>query len=326
MKKTGKRKMVVSLFSAAMMLSSTVFASGNLTDFATNDYTVLFSNNEVGNEQFEFQDKSFVHNNEVYVPLREAFEVLGVLSNTDSNITWNNGEIDLCVAYEDIPITADTQNGNQAVKSLTYLYNYRVKIGSAYLTINSAPTALGQDISNTKAMNNAPILKENVTYIPFSYIDCILNSTKHWAVNYSIYDKDKNLITASLYPIDDKTALTTISNYEDKTEKCCEKTEQFFAAFEKGDISNMKSYCTNEFVNDYFQNDIFLNMSSAKIKNIYSIRAFSNGDYYVHLKITSEDLSAGNGVYYAVFEEQPNGEFLMKSFQDSYLDEWEITR
>lgn len=326
MKKTSKRKAMVSLVSAVMMLSTTVFASGSLTDFVADDYTVLFSNNEVGNESFEFQNKAFVHNNEVYVPLREAFEVLGVLSNTDSNITWNNGEIDLCVAYEDIPITADTQNGNQAVKSLTYLYNYRMKIGSAYLTINSAPTALGQDISNTKAMNNAPILKENVTYIPFSYIDCILNSTKHWAVNYSIYDKDKNLITAYLYPIDDKTARTTISNYEDKTEKCCEKTEQFFAAFEKGDINNMKNYCTNNFVNDYFQNDKFLSMSSAKIKNIYSIRAFSNGDYYVHLKMSSDDLADKEGIYYAVFEEQPNGEFLIKSFQESYLDELEMTR
>lgn len=132
--------------------------------------------------------------------------------------------------------------------------------------------------------------------------------------------------TASLYPIDDKTARTTISNYEDKTEKCCKKTEQFFAAFEKGDINNMKSYCTNEFVNDYFCNNSFLSMTYGKLKTIYSIRAFSNGNYYVHLKITSEDLSAGNGIYYAVFEEQPNGEILMIAFQESYLDEWEITR
>lgn len=321
MKKTSKRKAMVSLVSAAMMLSTTVFASGSLTDFVADDYTVLFSNNEVGNESFEFQNKAFVHNTEVYVPLREAFEVLGVLSNTDSNITWNNGEIDLCVAYEGTPITADTPNGKQTVKSLTYLYNYKVKIGSTELTINSAPTALGQDISNTKAMNNAPILKENVTYIPFSYIDCILNSTKHWAVNYSIYDKDKNLITASLYPIDDKTARTTISNYEDKTEKCCEKTEQFFAAFEKGDINNMKNYCTKDFVNDYFHNERFLSMTSGTLKTIYSIRAFSNGDYYVHLKMSSDDLADKEGIYYAVFEEQPDGKFLLKAFQDSYYDE-----
>lgn len=46
MKMTGKRKTIVSLLSVAMMLSSTVFASGNLANITTDDYTVDILNVE----------------------------------------------------------------------------------------------------------------------------------------------------------------------------------------------------------------------------------------------------------------------------------------
>lgn len=143
---------------------------------------------------------------------------------------------------------------------------------------------------------------------------------------HTLYNKEKNPLSSALFPIDDKTALKTIPNYEAKQQRCYDITEQFFEAFSNGDTESMKKYCTNELINDYFRNDKFLNMSSGRLKTVYSIRSFSNGDYYVHLKMTSDDLSAGNDIYYAVFEEQPNGEFLMKAFQASYSDEWEAVK
>lgn len=127
------------------------------------------------------------------------------------------------------------------------------------------------------------------------------------------------------YPTDDKTAFETIPNYEDNTELCREKTEQFFAAFEKGDINTMKKYCTDKFANDSFRNDKFLGMQKGKLKTIYSIRVFSNGDYYVHLKMNAENLSNDDNVYYAVFEEQSDGDFLLKAFEKSYSDDREPT-
>lgn len=160
-----------------------------------------------------------------------------------------------------------------------------------------------------------------IAYIGIADIIKIPQNDLNKDFSMTVTNTYNNLLISSLYPIDEKTARATIPNYESKTEKCCEKTEGFFEAFEKGNIEDMKKYCTNEFANDYFHNDNFLGMTSGKLKTIYSIRAFSNGNYYVCLKMTSSDLSAGNGIYYAVFEEQRNGDFLMKEFLESYSDE-----
>lgn len=319
---------VVSAVIAAVMLSTTVFASGMLSGVTDDNYTVMFSNNAFDDKEFEFQNKAFVENGEVYFPLRELFYIVGAVSDDDdgSYIKWDNGKIDLCIAYdEDCVVTHESPNDGHSVDTVRFIFYYSIEIGKSALIVNSEPTILGQDVSSEKAMNNAPVLKNGVTYIPYSYIDYMLNgsSPSHWNVNYSIYDKDGNLISSSFGPLSDQEARAAIENYEDKTEKCYEITNKFFDAFENGDMNTMKQYGTDRFVKYFFHNDKFLSMKQAELVTVYSTRIFTDGKYYVHLKIDSDDLPNDNNIFFAIFEEQPDGEFLLYDFQESYK-EWEL--
>ena len=90
---TSKLVSAVSAAAAAAMLSTTVFAGGVLSGLTADDYTVEITNN---GEVIELASKPFIENGEVYVPLRETFEKIGY-DETNSYITWNNGEIDIAV-------------------------------------------------------------------------------------------------------------------------------------------------------------------------------------------------------------------------------------
>lgn len=313
---------VISALVAVIMLSTTVFASGILTDLTTDDYTIDILNN---GEKIELANKPFIENCEVYVPLRETLEKAMSKDKGIVDIQWDNGTIDVIVAY---------YQGTSG--------KYQLKIGGGFVKLqhisyedyknNSVENSM---IVTALSLKQPPVLKDTITYVTLKDVNYMLYSytsrrdenNNLYKLDYIVYDKNGKSLSASfVYPIDDKTALATIPNYEDKQQKCSDITERFFEAFSKGDMENMKQYCTNDFIKDYFRNDSFLSMRSGTLKTIYSIRAFSNGDYYVHLKMSSDDLADKERIYYAVFEEQPNSEFLMKSFQESYSDEWELTR
>lgn len=309
MKRTSKIKAMASLLSAVVMLSTTVFANDSLADFATDDYTIDILNNS---EKIEFANKPFIENGDIYVPLRETLYNIGVMDNSESYIKWDNGKITISI--------------NDPKKSVNGYseFAYQIEIGQETQKTLSNPEPV-----NFSTRITVPILKNDNTYIQLDFITNILTEiygTHSYRLKWHIYDKDNVLVALSLYPINDKTALTTIPNYEDKQQICNNITERFFESFSKGDMENMKQYCTNEFANDYFHNDSFLSMTSGTLKTIYSIRAFSNGDYYVHLKMSSNDLTDKEKIYYAIYEEQPDGEFLLKAFQESHYDEWEATR
>lgn len=93
-KKTSKFVSVLSAVIAVITLGTTVFASGVLSDMATDDYMIEITNN---GEKIELINKPFVKNGKVYLPLREAFEKVGAMEHTDSKILWDNGKIDLVV-------------------------------------------------------------------------------------------------------------------------------------------------------------------------------------------------------------------------------------
>lgn len=306
-RRTSKFVSSLSAVIAVVMLGTTVFASGVLSELTENNCTVMVSNNSVTNEEFEFQNKAFVENGEVYMPLRELFVIIGVMSNENSKILWDNGKIELHVAF---------------YEEVNFIFKYAIEIGKSELKAKSKP-----DYWTTKNMNSAPILRNGVTYIPYSYIRDICNNTQQWDINYSIYDKSGELITSSLGPISDKEAMVTIENYENKTMACYDLTEKFFTAFENGDMNTMQQYGTDKFARYYFHDDKFLSMKSGELVTIYSIRIFTDGRYYVHLRMNSDDLEEDEpdkkGVFFAILEEQDNGEFLISEFQPSHKDKWE---
>ena len=198
-KKTSRRMSVLSAVLAVILLSTTVFASGALSDLTTDDYTIEILSN---GEKIELTNKPFIENGEVYVPLRELLEKVGVMNHPDSKIEWNNGKIDLDIAYYvDAYTTHNSLNDGQSVDVITIISNYAIEIGKPAIQLFTHPNLAGQNRSREKPMDNAPVLKGSNTYIPYSYISTILEVTK-WKIEYNIYDKSGNAVDFTYYTPD----------------------------------------------------------------------------------------------------------------------------
>lgn len=166
-RKPIKFKKLTALVCAIVILS--VFTVGTIVmaEFDNeSQYTLEITNN---GEAIIFENKPIIENGEVYVPLREIFTKLGFMASDEAEILWNDGEI-LLELYE-------KSLNEDAVAEFT-VYAYKMEIGKSELVIN--PEALVPRISPdeitsvVEPMNNAPVLKNNVTYIPFSYAERIV--------------------------------------------------------------------------------------------------------------------------------------------------------
>ena len=263
-KKTTSRFMsVLSAVIAAIMLSTTVFASGVLSDLMTDDYTIEITNN---GEKIELTNKPFIENGEVYVPLRELFEKVGVMNHPDSKIEWDNGKIDLDIAYyADAYTTHKSPNDGQGVDIITIISSYAIEIGNSTILLNAHPTLMGQNISHEDIMDNAPVLKGSNTYIPFSYVQRMLHS-QSWQISYNVYDKNNMLIDFS--PTFNFVSPTVVkaSQYDNKTPEYT--IDQFFYLFGDGDFGNMKRYCTQNCIDNFFRDNSVFGMKKATLQSI----------------------------------------------------------
>ena len=263
-KKTTSRFMsVISAVIAAIMLSTTVFASGVLSDLTTDDYTIEITNN---GEKIELTNKPFIENGEVYVPLRELFEKVGVMNHPDSKIEWDNGKIDLDIAYyADAYTTHKSPNDGQGVDIITIISSYAIEIGNSTILLNAHPTLMGQNISHEDIMDNAPVLKGSNTYIPFSYVQRMLHS-QSWQISYNVYDKNNMLIDFSpTFNFVSPTVVKT-SQYDNKTPEYT--IDQFFYLFGDGDFGNMKRYCTQNCIDNFFRDNGVFGMKKATLQSI----------------------------------------------------------
>ncbi|MBC8597269.1 M56 family metallopeptidase [Qingrenia yutianensis] len=194
-KKTTSRFMsVISAVIAAIMLSTTVFASGVLSDLTTDDYTIEILNN---GEKIELKNKPFIENGEVYVPLRETLEKLG-FDKSNSNIVWKDGKVGLSLVQT---------NGNAGA--------YCIKIGHHGVWCSQESTvlddtALDYIIDNSRGYIDGPnsvphILKNSFTYISIEYFDYIVyrflnvrdENNELYKITYNTYDKSGNIIDYS---------------------------------------------------------------------------------------------------------------------------------
>ena len=263
-KKTTSRFMsVLSAVIAAIMLSTTVFASGLLSDLTTDDYTIEILNN---GEKIELTNKPFIENGEVYVPLRELFEKVGVMNHPDSKIEWDNGKIDLDIAYyADAYTTHKSPNDGQGVDIITIISSYAIEIGNSTILLNAHLTLMGQNISHEDIMDNAPVLKGSNTYIPFSYVQRMLHS-QSWQISYNVYDKNNMLIDFSpTFNFVSSTVVKT-SQYDNKTPEYT--IDQFFYLFGDGDFGNMKRYCTQNCIDNFFRDNSVFGMKKATLQSI----------------------------------------------------------
>ena len=263
-KKTTSRFMsVLSAVIAVIMLSTTVFASGVLSDLTTDDYTIEITNN---GEKIELKNKPFIENGEVYVPLRELFEKVGVMNHPDSKIEWDNGKIDLDIAYYAYAYTTHkSPNDGQGVDIITIISSYAIEIGNSTILLNAHPTLMGQNISHEDIMDNAPVLKGSNTYIPFSYVQRMLHS-QSWQISYNVYDKNNMLIDFSpTFNFVSPTVVKT-SQYDNKTPEYT--VDQFFYLFSNGDFGNMKRYCTQNCIDNFFGDNGVFGMKKATLQSI----------------------------------------------------------
>lgn len=263
-KKTTSRFMsVLSAVIAVIMLSTTVFASGVLSDLTTDDYTIEITNN---GEKIELKNKPFIENGEVYVPLRELFEKVSAMNHPDSKIEWDNGKIDLDIAYyADAYTTHKSPNDSQDVDIITIISSYAIEIGNSTILLNAHPTLMGQNISHEDIMDNAPVLKGSNTYIPFSYVQRMLHS-QPWQISYNVYDKNNMLIDFSpTFNFVSPTVVKT-SQYDNKTPEYT--VDQFFYLFSNGDFGNMKRYCTQNCIDNFFRDNSVFGMKKATLQSI----------------------------------------------------------
>ncbi len=163
-KRFSKMLAFISVAVLVVSLMVTSFVMANVmseTEITKSIPEIHITNN---GKQIPLDNKPFVENGEVYVPLRELFTKLELMEGTSAKIDWDNGVV---------LISLGQKNLNEDVIAEYTNYLYKIEIGKSELIVN--PEVLmhretpDEVTSVVEPMNNAPILKENVTYIPFSY-------------------------------------------------------------------------------------------------------------------------------------------------------------
>lgn len=277
-KKTTSRFMsVLSAVIAVIMLSTTVFASGVLSDLTTDDYTIEILNN---GEKIELTNKPFIENGEVYVPLRELFEKMGIMSNPENYINWDNGKI-----------TVSINEPSRSVNGYSE-YTYQIEIGQEIRKILSNPEPINFDV-----LIVPPVLKDSITYVQLGSVSGVLNEiygTHLYKLEYDIFDKNRNDITFSVTD-----ALETEKDLREMSDPI-RTVELFFKAFYNQDFEKMKRYCTQSCVDNFFGDDYVFGMKKAMPLNIATVdnlaeKGFTDGEWIAQPKVKM--IPAENSVF-----------------------------
>ena len=302
-KKTTSRFMsVLSAVIAVIMLSTTVFASGVLSDLTTDDYTIEILNN---GEKIELTNKPFIENGEVYVPLRELFEKMGIMSNPENYINWNNGKI-----------TVSINEPSRSVNGYSE-YTYQIEIGQEIRKILSNPEPINFDV-----LIVPPVLKDSITYVQLGSVSGVLNEiygTHLYKLEYNIFDKNRNDITFSVTD-----ALETEKDLREMSDPI-RTVELFFKAFYNQDFEKMKRYCTQSCVDNFFGDDYVFGMKKATPLSIGTVdnlaeKGYTDGEWIAQPKVKM--IPAENSVFdpnqteisfYLILKQQ-NGRYLIDEF------------
>ena len=302
-KKTTSRFMsVISAVIAVAMLSTTVFASGVLSDLTTDDYTIEILNN---GEKIELTNKPFIENGEVYVPLRELFEKMGIMSNPENYINWDNGKI-----------TVSINEPSRSVNGYSE-YTYQIEIGQEIRKILSNPEPINFDV-----LIVPPVLKDSITYVQLGSVSGVLNEiygTHLYKLEYNIFDKNRNDITFSV-----TNALETEKDLREMSDPI-RTVELFFKAFYNQDFEKMKRYCTQSCVDNFFGDDYVFGMKKAMPLSIATVdnlaeKGFTDGEWIAQPKVKM--IPAENSVFdpnqtetsfYLILKQQ-NGRYLIDEF------------
>ena len=139
-----------------------------------------------GNTILQLDNKPFAYDNTIYFPLRELMEKIELATNENSYILWDDGKIEMLLVEK----AASAENSEAEIKYLSY--HYEIEIGEAEYSLNPGMDTIYQqkwNISNKKQLSHAPILKNGVTYIPFEFIEFLINRPMTTPdITYSVLD------------------------------------------------------------------------------------------------------------------------------------------
>lgn len=303
-KKTTSRFMsVISAVIAVAMLSTTVFASGVLSDLTTDDYTIEILNN---GEKIELTNKPFIENGEVYLPLRETLTNIGTLNHTGSYITWDNGKIEVHLA--------DVITETMGIADIEFSF----EIGKPDFIIDPH----GTPNIFFRSIKTSPILKDNLTYVPYSLMEPMMEFDTNNRVNnvgYTIFDKNGNIIEITS---NQQTVIKT-SQYDNTTPEYT--VDQFFYLFSNGDFGNMKRYCTQNCIDNFFRENSVFGMKKATLQSIDTVdnlaeRGFTNGEWAALVNVTMMptensvfDPNQTETSFYMILKQQ-DGRYLIDEF------------
>lgn len=302
-KTTSKFMSAISAVIAVFMLSTMVFASGVLSDLTTDDYTIEILNN---GEKIELTNKPFIENGEVYLPLRETLTNIGTLNHTGSYITWDNGKIEVHLA--------DVITETMGIADIEFSF----EIGKPDFIIDPH----GTPNIFFRSIKTSPILKDNLTYVPYSLMEPMMEFDTNNRVNnvgYTIFDKNGNIIEITS---NQQTVIKT-SQYDNTTPEYT--VDQFFYLFSNGDFGNMKRYCTQNCVGNFFGDDYVFGMKKATPLSISTVdnlaeRGFTNGEWAALVNVTMMptensvfDPNQTETSFYMILKQQ-DGRYLIDEF------------
>lgn len=183
LKKIKKSTRIFSVVLAITLLLTAFFASGVLaTKVLEEDSDILFI---VNGKTIEFDNKPFYENDTVYLPLREVLHKVGIMNHKNSGLEWNNGRIIIRLAYDDTPDSYDKAVAERKIARYgseikTLNYCYAIEIGKAEYILNPEDALpfkselFAKHFNSKNKMVNAPVLKGNITFVPYEYIDRFL--------------------------------------------------------------------------------------------------------------------------------------------------------
>lgn len=302
-KKVSKFMSVLSIIIAVFMFTGTALASGIILNKQDYNIEVLDTNGD----KIEFVNQPFIKNNQIYLPLRETLEKVGYKEN--SMIKYNDGRIQL-VIYN---------NGADSGFYKMQIDNINISLIKAYQQNNEYYFNMGTSLNYN--MQDAPILNNSTTYLTlndFNYIVYELLNVRDLngeivSLKYNIHDNKGNEIN-------------DIFNSELKQNELLKNpektTELFFKAFSKGDIKQMKNYCTQDCIDKFFVDDGVFGMKKASINNMEISKTVNNNsdvDIFVDVNMTPHELSVFDSkqtgtAFYVSLLKQADGTYLINDF------------
>lgn len=297
---TSKFVSVISVLLAVIILSTTVFANGILTDLTTDSYTIEILSE---GKKTELENKPFIENGEVYVPLREMLTKLG-FNEINSRIEWDNGTVTVCLVQE---------NGNAGI--------YRLEIGQDMIwcghitpdelnVIDDEKNLMGYMQLKNRAVHilknsNTYVSIQKINYMLYGFLSVLDENNKLCELTYTIYDKNGN---ATANSEDNKKMLEAATVWAEAliTRDGLPRYEIMTEDMQKQFIEEQKQIAGDNW-------NYVIGYSSPKTVS-YNIELSGNSAYITYLQ--TDNTGEGYSVKEKISFEKVDGKFLVSSSKD----------